>query len=97
MDGQTIIKRLEAMRAERATFENLYRDCFLYTDPSRADGFMGDIVGGWPGAAADRLPRFFRVAGRADAYSIECNRLGPAKLFGLRYRDFQAPGPSIKD
>lgn len=43
MDGQTIIKRLEAMRAERATFENLYRDCFLYTDPARADGFMGDM------------------------------------------------------
>jgi hypothetical protein len=43
MDGPTIIKRLEAMRAERSPYEDLYRDCFLYTDPARADGFMGDM------------------------------------------------------
>lgn len=43
MDGPTIIKRLGAMQAERSGFEDLYRDCFLYTDPARADGFMGDM------------------------------------------------------
>lgn len=43
MDGPTIIKRLASMQGERSAYEDLYRDCFLYTDPARADGFMGDV------------------------------------------------------
>ncbi len=43
MDGATLIRRYEQKKAERLPFEDLYRDCYLYTDPNRADGFSGTM------------------------------------------------------
>lgn len=43
MDGHTILRRLSSMKAERQKFESHYRDCFLYSDPQRADGFAGTM------------------------------------------------------
>jgi hypothetical protein len=39
-DGASIIRRLEQLKAGRVEFDRTYRDCFLYVDPIRADGFM---------------------------------------------------------
>jgi hypothetical protein len=43
MDGHTILRRLEAGKGERQKFDSHYRDCFLYSDPLRADGFAGTM------------------------------------------------------
>lgn len=39
--GAAILKRLEALKAQRAPHEQTWRECFLYVDPLRADGFNG--------------------------------------------------------
>jgi hypothetical protein len=43
MDGPTILRRLESMKGQRMKYERHYRDCFLYSDPHRADGFSGTM------------------------------------------------------
>lgn len=40
-DPATILRRLEALKQQRAPHERTWRECFLYTDPLRADGFQG--------------------------------------------------------
>lgn len=39
-DGVAIVKRLEALKGQRSPHERIWRECFLYTDPLRADGFQ---------------------------------------------------------
>uniref|UniRef100_UPI0033413D52 portal protein n=1 Tax=Methylibium sp. TaxID=2067992 RepID=UPI0033413D52 len=39
-DAATLLRRLEQLKAERVPHDRTYRDCFLYVDPIRADGFM---------------------------------------------------------
>jgi Bacteriophage head to tail connecting protein len=43
MDGPTILRHFEGEKSLRSKYENHYRDCYLYTDPLRADGFSGTM------------------------------------------------------
>lgn len=39
-DAALHLRRLEQLKAGRVEYDRTYRDCFLYVDPIRADGFM---------------------------------------------------------
>lgn len=44
MDGAAIIKRAESLKSARSEHEGVWRDCSLYVDPLRADGFQGSTM-----------------------------------------------------
>lgn len=44
MTADQVLRVLDAMRAERAPHETVWRRCFEYTYPERSDGLSGDIV-----------------------------------------------------
>lgn len=44
MSGEKVIKRLEAMKAERARHESVWRACFEVTNPERCEGLVGTSI-----------------------------------------------------
>ncbi|HEY1139954.1 MAG TPA: portal protein [Lysobacter sp.] len=43
-DAAAILRRLKALQNERTPHERIYRECFLYVDPYRADGWQGAVM-----------------------------------------------------
>lgn len=43
-DAPTILRRLNALKAQREPHERIWRDCFLYVDPYRAGGFQSSAM-----------------------------------------------------
>jgi len=42
--GETLYKRMEALKSARTVHELVWRDCFMLTDPIRASGLQGPVM-----------------------------------------------------